>query len=44
MDLATATATAHDDWWWDGPKHWDPIDACVSAQGPFGFVQGSACI
>ena len=33
-----------DDWWWDGPRGWDPIDACVSAQGPFGYVQGSVCI
>ena len=34
----------HDDWGWDGPRGWDPIDACVSAQGPFGYVQGSVCI
>ena len=38
----------HDDWWWDGrgpgPRHWDPVDACVGVQGPFGFVQGGACI
>ena len=27
-----------------GPGHWDPIDACVGVQGPFGYVQGSACI
>ncbi|MGZ6778170.1 MAG: hypothetical protein ACXVGO_04145 [Mycobacterium sp.] len=36
----------HDDWWWDdpGPRQWDPVDACVGLQGPFGYVQGSACI
>ena len=36
----------HDDWWWDGPGHWDPVpvEACVGVQGPFGFVQGSACL
>jgi hypothetical protein len=37
----------HDEWWWDdgpGPNHWDPVDACVGVQGPFGWVQGSACI
>jgi hypothetical protein len=35
-----------DDWWWrdNGPRHWDPIDACVGVEGPFGYVQGSACI
>lgn len=35
-----------DDWWWDGdgPRLWDPVDACVGVQGPFGYVQGSACI
>ena len=39
-----------DDWWWDddrgrgGPGQWDPIDACIGVQGPFGYVQGSACI
>jgi hypothetical protein len=35
-----------DDWWWrdNGPRHWDPIDACVGIEGPFGYVQGSACI
>jgi hypothetical protein len=38
----------HDDeWWWqddNGPRNWDPIDACIGVQGPFGYVQGSACI
>jgi hypothetical protein len=38
----------HDDWWWDdrgpGPRNWDPVDACVGVQGPFGFVSGGACI
>ncbi len=36
----------NDDWWWDdrGPRQWDPVDACVGVQGPFGYVQGSACI
>jgi len=35
----------HDDWWWDdGPGRWNPIDACISASGPWGYVQGSACI
>ena len=36
----------HDDWWWrdNGPRQWNPIDACVGVQGPFGYVQGSACI
>jgi hypothetical protein len=39
----------HDDWWWGddwgpGPRNWDPVDACVGVSGPFGFVQGSACI
>lgn len=37
----------HDEWWWDGdhgPGRWDPVDACVGVQGPFGYVQGSACI
>lgn len=40
----------HDDWWWDGPRgphgprHWDPVDACVGFEGPFGYVQGGACI
>jgi hypothetical protein len=37
----------HDnDWWWqdNGPRDWNPIDACVGVQGPFGYVQGSACI
>ena len=34
----------NDEWGWDGPRSWNPIDACVSAQGPFGFVQGSVCI
>jgi len=35
-----------DDWWWQdqGPRHWDPIDACIGVEGPFGYVQGSACI
>jgi hypothetical protein len=35
-----------DDWWWDvpGPRQWDPVDACIGVQGPFGYVQGSACI
>jgi hypothetical protein len=36
-----------DDWWWrdhGGPRNWDPIDACIGVQGPFGYVQGSACI
>ena len=38
----------HDDeWWWrddNRPRNWDPIDACIGVQGPFGYVQGSACI
>ncbi|MDX1885850.1 hypothetical protein [Mycolicibacterium sp. 120270] len=40
----------HDDWWWDGPRgphgprHWDPVDACVGFEGPFGYVEGGACI
>jgi hypothetical protein len=37
----------HDDeYWWDdhGPRNWDPVDACIDLQGPFGYVQGSACI
>ena len=25
-------------------RNWDPIDACIGVQGPFGYVQGSACI
>ena len=35
-----------DDWWWrdKGPRQWDPIDACIGVQGPFGYVEGSACI
>ena len=35
-----------DDWWWreNGPRQWDPIDACIGVEGPFGYVQGSACI
>ena len=35
-----------DDWWWDGrgPGRWDPVDACVGIEGPFGYVEGSACI
>jgi hypothetical protein len=35
-----------DDWWWDnhGPRRWDPVDACIGVQGPFGYVEGSACI
>jgi hypothetical protein len=38
-----------DDWWWDdrgrgGPRNWDPVDACVGFEGPFGYVQGGACI
>ena len=44
----------HDDWddwhdgdgWrgWDGPRWWGPVQACVSATGPFGYVTGTACI
>ena len=38
----------HDDEWWrddrGGPRRWDPVDACIGIQGPFGYVQGSACI
>jgi hypothetical protein len=36
----------HDDDWgrWDGPRIWDPIDACFKASGPFGFAAGSVCI
>ncbi len=37
----------HDDWWWDGDnghRDWNPVDACVGVQGPFGYVQGGACI
>ncbi len=35
----------HDDWGWDnGPRSWDAVDACVGFQGPFGWVQGGACI
>jgi hypothetical protein len=35
----------HDDWRWDdGPRRWDPIDACIGLEGPFGYVEGSACI
>ncbi|WP_164478713.1 hypothetical protein [Mycolicibacterium stellerae] len=35
-----------DDWWWreNGPRQWDPIDACIGVEGPFGYVQGGACI
>lgn len=34
-----------DDWrWHDGPRRWDSIDACIGLEGPFGYVQGSACI
>ena len=33
-----------DDWRWDGPRRWDRVDACIGVQGPFGYVQGSACI
>lgn len=38
-----------DDWWWDdrgrgGPRYWDPVDACVGFEGPFGYVEGGACI
>ena len=34
-----------DDWGrWDGPRYWDPVQACIVAGGPFGFVQGSLCI
>jgi len=35
-----------DDWWWDGrgPGRWDPVDACVGIEGPFGYVEGRACI
>lgn len=40
-----------DDWrrandWerWDGPRYWDPVQACIVAGGPFGYVQGSICI
>ena len=34
------------DWWWPAgaPRRWDPVDACIGVQGPFGYVQGSACI
>ena len=37
----------HDDWWWDddrGPRGWDPVDACIGVQGPFGYVSGGACV
>ena len=41
----------HDDWddwddWrgWDGPRYWGPVQACISATGPFGYVTGTACI
>jgi hypothetical protein len=37
----------HDDWWWDGDhgrRDWNPVDACIGVQGPFGYVQGSACV
>jgi hypothetical protein len=43
----------HDDWddwrgddWrgWDGPGYWGPVQACVSATGPWGYVTGSVCI
>ncbi len=37
-----------DDWrdWrgWDGPRYWGPVQACISATGPFGYVTGTACI
>jgi hypothetical protein len=35
-----------DDYWWDdrGPRSWDPVDGCIGLQGPFGYVQGGACI
>jgi hypothetical protein len=29
---------------WDGPRYWDPVQACIVAGGPFGYVQGSLCI
>ena len=35
----------HDDWWrGHGPRHWDPIDACIGIQGPLGYAQANACI
>ena len=34
-----------DDWGhWNGPRYWDPVQACITAGGPFGYVQGSVCI
>ena len=35
-----------DGWRWNGPgpRYWDPVQACVTAGGPFGYVQGSLCI
>lgn len=41
----------HGDWDWnDGPRDWrgpayyGPVQACVSASGPYGYVSGSVCI
>ena len=36
----------HDDEWWEdgGPRRWDPVDACIGFEGPFGYVEGGACI
>ncbi|GFG53936.1 hypothetical protein CQY20_11330 [Mycolicibacterium agri] len=35
----------HDRWWrGPGPRHWDPVDACIGIQGPLGYAQASACI
>jgi hypothetical protein len=42
----------HDNWYgddrgrWNGPgvRYWDPVQACIVISGPFGYVQGSACI
>jgi hypothetical protein len=34
-----------DEWWEDrGPRRWDPVDACIGFEGPFGYVEGGACI